>query len=147
MLLPSWSKFCSPVHHLGMQLLAHLWKEMMQTNLIFQGSLDFYLPKCYGVYSQNSKNLKYPCIAFINRLGKKGKHFLNPTWAKNKALQGQITVHLVQQPVSKNSTRKHCVGRAISHVCGLPPLSQHPVKRLGIFASGPADPLDRKSVV
>lgn len=47
---------------------------------------------------------------------------------------------LVQQSVSKNSTRKECVGRAISHVCGLPPLSQHPVRGLGIIASGIVDP-------
>lgn len=54
---------------------------LMQANLIFQGTLDFYLPKCFGVYSQNSKNCKFPCIAFINRLGKKWENFLYPTWA------------------------------------------------------------------
>lgn len=60
---------------------------------------------------------------------------------KKQALQGQITVHLVQWSVSKNSSRKHCVGTAIIHVCGSPPLSQHPVKGLGIFASRPVNPL------
>lgn len=47
----------------------------------------------------------------------------------------------MQQSVSKNSSRKQSVERAISHVCGLPPLSQHPVKGLGIIASGLVDPL------
>lgn len=28
---------------------------LMQANLIFQGSLDFYLPKCYGVYPKISR--------------------------------------------------------------------------------------------
>lgn len=40
---------------------------------IFQGILDFHLPKCFGVYSQNSKNCKFPCIVFINSLEKKKK--------------------------------------------------------------------------
>lgn len=46
---------------------------LMQANLISKGSLDFYLPKCFGVYFQNSKNCKFPGIAFIDRLGKKEK--------------------------------------------------------------------------
>lgn len=53
-----------------------------------------------------------------------------------KSLQGQITVHLVQQSVSKNSSRKHCVGRATGHVRGL-----LPSQGLGTFASGPVNPL------
>lgn len=47
---------------------------LMQANLIFQRSLDFHLSKCFGVYSQNSKNCKFPCIAFINRLEKNEKN-------------------------------------------------------------------------
>lgn len=75
---------------LGTQLPAHTWKEMgvttilMQDNLIFQGSLDFCLPKCFGIYSQNSRNCKFPCIAFIDRLGKKRKKIPLPNMSIKK---------------------------------------------------------------
>lgn len=46
---------------------------LMQATLIFKGSHDFHLPKCFGVYSQNGINCKFPGIAFMDRLAKKEK--------------------------------------------------------------------------
>lgn len=114
----------------------------MQANLIFQGSHDFYFPKYFGVIPNIARAVNSLVQLLSIGWGKKEKKIpfsnMNVT-KKKKSLQGQISVHLVQQSVCKRSRRKRCVGRAISHICGLPPSSQHPAMGLGILAFGPAD--------